>query len=77
MRGITPAHAGKSAYVKAISNAGKDHPRTRGEKFTGKNPDAWGRDHPRTRGEKFKRNAIRSNGEGSPPHTRGKAVLLL
>ena len=32
-RGITPAHAGKRALAHPVQPAGRDHPRTRGEKF--------------------------------------------
>ena len=47
----------------------------------GKRPDAIGRrvhlwDHPRMRGEKNLQNPIKSRQTGSPPHARGKEVVL-
>ena len=116
LRGITPAHAGKSASFACLAASPRDHPRTRGEKTAfyqsvlcpvGSPPHTRGkgsapaagsgsdgitpahagkrrtvyfkhvllRDHPRTRGEKEVFAEKYPEGEGSPPHTRGKGSV--
>ena len=49
--------------------------------YAGKRPSSnWpslsARDHPRIRGEKSSSNRPETISEGSPPHTRGKAILV-
>ena len=75
--GITPAHAGKRYFIKVGQEIRRDHPRTRGEKFSTGKKNFAGWDHPRTRGEKVSTGALSLWRGASPPHTRGKGISRL
>ena len=64
--GITPAYAGKRAFILAPCAAAWDHPRIRKLRALSL------RDHPRIRGEKIFDGDSNFKALGSPPHTRGK-----
>ena len=71
--GITPACAGKSAYLSPEDTAGRDHPRVCGEKETG---EYWNDKHkgspPRVRGKAFL-TECRCAGVGITPACAGKS----
>ena len=56
VKGITPAHAGKSKTFLGPADSCEDHPRMCGEKLAVENKV--------------------NEPQGSPPHVRGKAVML-
>ena len=70
---ITPACAGKSPFLLQSDTTAQDHPRMCGEKKAVASARAWLiRDHPRMCGEKLNIEWEVAEGEGSPPHVRGK-----
>ena len=73
--GITPACAGKTASEAASLHGWLDHPRMRGEDQTFVDSMRTQGDHPRMRGEDDATRKIRMQGNGSPPHARGRPEL--
>ena len=47
-----------------------------GKSFTYQNSVGYFQDHPRIHGEKYHSEYESVNGEGSPPHTRGKVIAF-
>ena len=74
---ITPACAGKTVCTAVIIFSFPDHPRMRGEDVSTPLPAEDDGDHPRMRGEDPRPDPTRYKYYGSPPHARGRLVLLV
>ena len=70
--GLIPAHAGKTALAGDRSEAGRAHPRSRGENARIMPPRFINEAHPRSRGENGDETARNALAPGSSPLTRGK-----
>ena len=72
----SPACAGKKTFCAIAADDRGITPACAGKRAPAAHAPAFAQDHPRTRGEKSRGLTLPLIFQGSPPHTRGKAILL-
>ena len=76
VRGLIPAHAGKTRLTAGLSQRDRLIPAHAGKTRPGDRAVRQPRAHPRSRGENSAQQIAARNGDGSSPLTRGKQIGL-